>query len=91
MAAIAWTSIAAFRSAIPAALTKSFATAGFVLMVLWLAQYVLGLVDPALEPSSLGKRDHCYLETMAYSLPCILAALLVVRRLYPLRFARTSS
>ena len=59
-------------------------------MALWLAQYMLGLVSPALEPSSLGKRDHCYLETMAYSLPPILVALFLVRRLYPLRFVRTA-
>lgn len=88
--AIVWTSMAAFRSAIPAALTRSFAMAGFVLVALWLAQYAFGLVSPALEPSSLGKRDHCYLETMAYSLPPILVALLLVRRLYPLRFVRTA-
>jgi hypothetical protein len=89
-AAILWVSMAAFRAAIPAALTKPFAAVGFVLMALWLAQYVVGLVNPALEPSALGKRDHCYLETMAYSLPPILFALLLVRRLYPLRFTRTA-
>ena len=90
LAAIIWTGVAAFRAAVTAALSRSFAIIGLVLMSLWLAQYVLGLVSPALEPSSLGKRDHCYLETMAYSFAPILAALVLIRRLYPLRFIRTS-
>ena len=89
-AAIIWISVTVFRAAVPAALTRAFAAVGVGLLALWLAQYVFGLIDPALEPSELGKRDHCYLETMAYSLPPILVALLFIRRLYPLNFVRTS-
>jgi hypothetical protein len=88
--AIAWASLVAFRAAVPGALGRRFATVGLVLMSLWLAQYVFGLVNPALEPSTLGKRGHCYLETMIYALPPILIALFFVRRLYPLRYIRTS-
>jgi hypothetical protein len=88
--AILWFSLLAFRSAIPAALSRKFTAAGLVLMALWLAQYVIGLVSPALEPSSLGNRHHCYIETMVYSLPVILAGLFFVRRLYPLRPVRTA-
>ena len=88
--AIAWASLVAFRAAVPGALTRRFATIGLVLMSLWLAQYVFGLVSPALEPSTLGKRGHCYLETMIYALPPILIALFFARRLYPLRYIRTS-
>lgn len=90
VAAIIWVSVAAFRAGIPASLSKTFATVGLVLMTLWLAQYVIGLFDPALEASTLGKRGHCYFETMVYSLPPILIALFLVRRLYPLHFVRTS-
>ena len=90
VAAIIWISLVAFRAAIPASLGKSFATIGSVLLSLWLAQYVIGLVSPALEASSLGKRNHCYFETMAYSLPPILVGLYFIRHLYPLRFIRTS-
>lgn len=90
LAAIIWTSLVAFRAAIPAALTKQFAAVGFVLMALWLVQYVIGLVNPALEPSMLGKRGHCYLETMVYAFPPILLGLFLVRRLYPLRYLRTA-
>ena len=90
VAAILWFSLLAFRSAIPAALTRQFAVAGLVLMALWLAQYVIGFVSPALEPSRLGKRNYCYFETMVYALPAILAGLFFVRRLYPLRPVRTA-
>lgn len=82
---ILWFSLLAFRSAVPAALSKKFAIAGLVLVGLWLAQYVIGFVSPALEPSKLGKRSYCYIETLAYALPVILAGLYFVRRLYPLR------
>mgnify|MGYP001812492977 FL=1 len=89
-AAILWTSLLAFRAAIPAALTRQFAAAGFVLLALWLAQYVIGLVSPALEPSMVGKRGHCYYETMIYALPPILVGVFIIRRLYALRFVRTA-
>lgn len=90
VAAILWISLLAFRSAIPAALSRRFVTGGLVLMMLWLVQYVIGLVSPALEPSMLGKRNYCYYETVVYSLPVILAGLFFVRRLYPLRPVRTA-
>jgi hypothetical protein len=90
VAAILWTSLLAFRSAVPAALSKQFAVTGMVLMALWLAQYVIGFVSPALEPSRLGKRSYCYFETLVYALPVILTGLLLIRRLYPLRPVRTA-
>jgi len=87
---IAWIGIAAFRAAVPGALTRRFAMAASVLLVLWLAQYVVGLVSPALEPSDLGERHLCYLETATYALAPILAGVFLVRRLYPLRYVRTA-
>jgi len=90
LAAIFWISLAAFRSSVPAALSKQFATAGTVLLVLWLAQYLIGLFSPALNPSTLGERPHCWLETMLYAVPVILAGLYFVRRFYPLRPVRTA-
>jgi len=89
-AAILWVSLLAFRSSVPAALSKQFAVTGIVLLALWLAQYVIGLFSPALQPSSLGERPHCWLETMVYALPVILAGLYFVRRFYPLRPMRTA-
>lgn len=88
--AISWTGLLAFRSAVPGELSRKFAAAGLALMALWLAQYVIGLVSPALEPSEWGKRPFCYLETMIYSAPPILAAVFIARRLYPLHYTRTA-
>ena len=87
--AILWTSLLAFRSAVPAALSKQFAAIGVILMVFWLAQYVIGFVSPALEPSMLGKRRYCQFESLVYSLPVILAGLFIVRRFYPMHPVRT--
>ena len=88
VAAILWISLAAFRSAIPGALTGRFATIGLFLIALWLIQYLIGLISPALEPSTLGARHHCWLEAMIYSLPVIVAGLFIVHRNYPLRPVR---
>lgn len=90
VAATLWISLLAFRSSVPAALSRRFAVAGLVLLALWLVQYVIGVFSPALEPSELGARQHCYLETMLYALPMILAGLYFVRRLHPLRPVRTA-
>ena len=57
VAAIVWVATVAFRAAVPAALSRTFAAVGLVLMSLWLGQYLFGLVDPTLEPSALGKRN----------------------------------
>jgi hypothetical protein len=51
------------------------------LLVLWASAYCYGLVDPALEPSMLGKRRLCFVEVGLYGLPILLAALLLQRRL----------
>jgi hypothetical protein len=54
------------------------------LLALWASAYLYGLVDPALEPSMLGKRRLCFVEVWLYGLPILLAALLLLRRLAPL-------
>jgi hypothetical protein len=88
--AIATTALAAFRDAVPGASRKPLATLAIVLMTLWIANYVIGLVAPALEPSMLGKRDHCFMETLLYALPPMLAAQYLVWRLYPLKPMRAA-
>jgi hypothetical protein len=90
LASILWLSLVAFRSAIPAALSGRFLAGGLTLMALWLAQYLIGFISPALEPSELGKRPFCYLETFFYGLPIVLAGLYFVKRLYPLNIMLTA-
>jgi hypothetical protein len=90
VAAIFWVSLQAFRDAVPGMLSHRFMSGGFILMLLWLAQYVIGFISPALEPSILGKRNFCLYETMIYSLPPIYVAWYLVRRFYPLHPVRTA-
>ena len=51
-----------------------------LLLLGWAAAYVLGLWHPALEPSMLGKRAHCDLQTALIGTPPLLAGLLWLRR-----------
>ncbi len=88
VAAILWVSLSAFRASVPGALTRGFMLTGVALVGIWLAQYVIGFISPALEPSMLGKRGHCALETVLYALPMTLAGLFIVHRRYPLRPAQ---
>ncbi len=88
--AIFWVSLQAFRDAVPGVLSPRFMLGGVILMLLWLAQYVIGLISPTLEPSTLGERNLCLYETMIYSLPPIYLAWFLVRRFYPLHPMRTA-
>lgn len=63
---------AAWRRAVPAAIAW---------IAIWIGAYVYGLYDPALEPSMIGKRPHCFGETFMFSsVPLALGLFLVARR-----------
>lgn len=49
----------------------------------WIGFYTWGLYAPALEPSMAGKRHFCYLQTIIYSVPLLLAGLFWAKRQYP--------
>ena len=80
----------AFRVAIPGAASATLKWLAAAAGGLWVAAIVTGLVAPALEPSMLGKRDHCYLETLFYALPPLLAVLYWQHRLYALSPSRSA-
>ena len=84
LAAIALVSIAAFRASVPGLSSRATAIAGGVLMCLWIAGFIAGLENPALEPSMSGKRHYCFVETFIYALPPVLLAFLLLRRFYPM-------
>ena len=51
------------------------------LIAVWFGAYAYGLIDPALEPSMVGKRPHCFAETFLFSsLPIALGLWFVARR-----------
>jgi hypothetical protein len=54
------------------------------LLAVWASTYFYGLVDPALDPTMLGKRPLCFAEVLIYGLPILVAGLLFLRRLAPL-------
>ncbi len=76
---------AAFRSAVPGGLSRRWVFIAAGLTLAWLLNYPFGLISPALEPSMLGKRPHCYLETLILALPPAMAAVYWQHRLFPLR------
>lgn len=83
-ATIIMLSLAGFRAAIPGAYSSRLATIAQAMLVLWLVGYAVGVLSPALEPSMLGKRDHCVFETFLYGLPPALLGMILCARLYPL-------
>ena len=85
LTAIVLLTVAAFRAAVPGANVYRLGGVGALVLLLWIAQYPLGLLSPTLEPSMVGKREYCYIETLIYALPPMLAAGMMIRRLYPQR------
>jgi len=88
--AITGFSLTAFRGGIPGELNSRLTSTATVLLMLWLLSYITGLFYPALEPSMLGKRDHCVVETFIYALPPMGAACYLLRKMYPLRPLQTA-
>ena len=91
LVAIVLVCLAAFRAVVPGLASSRLVTVAAGLTLLWIGSYIVGLASPALEPSMLGKRDHCFLETVVYAVPPLLAALYLGRRFYPLRPLRTAA
>lgn len=53
---------------------------GLALAALWVSVLGYGIHDPALEPSMVGKRVHCFVETLIYSVPPLLLAIVMLGR-----------
>lgn len=82
--------IAAFRSAIPGMKSQRLMWFGLGLLALWLVQILAGLQHPALPPSMSGKREACWIQTIAFAIPPMLIALVLTRRLFPLKPFKTT-
>ncbi len=76
---------AAFRSGIPSptALSRHLALP-LILLLAWLGLQSYGLIEPALAPSMVGKRAHCWLEALLAGIPALVVGCYAVRRLWPL-------
>ena len=89
IAAGAFAIAAAFALGIPGWRTPGrWIAPALALLALWAGSYLYGLVDPALEPSMLGKRALCFVEVLLHGLPILVVGLLLLRRLAPLGRSR---
>ena len=88
LAALCCFVLVALLESVPGRAARGLRSAGWLLLGAWLAQFLIGFVAPALEPSMLGKRDHCVWEAYLYSVPPLLWLLYLQRRRYMLEPAR---
>ncbi len=80
------------RLAIPSPSSALRKSAPALLMLgAWVGAYVWGLLDPALPPSMLGKRTHCYVTLLISAGPPLAAGLWLVGRQAPLARGSTGA
>lgn len=90
LAAILALSVCLFQAAVPGFLNRKRVWVAAGLFFAWVLSYMFGLVSPALEPSMLGKRPHCYLETFLVAILPLLLAIFCLRNLFPLNPHRSA-
>lgn len=81
----------AFAESVPGMNRRSLTMLALGAAGLWVLSYVIGFVHPALEPSMFGKRAHCVVETLVYSVPPIAAGVWFLRRRFTLRNVRAGA
>lgn len=89
LAALAFLSVAAFKSTVPGE-SKGYLILGSVCLLIWLTVILSGFIDPILQPSMAGKRETCYLEALLYSTSCALSSIYLLQRRYSLQPALTA-
>ncbi len=75
---------AAFADSVPGLYPRWPIRLGWMFLGIWLLHFIVGIVSPSLEPSMLGKREHCASEAYIYSLPPTLLMIWLQQRRYPL-------
>ncbi len=88
IATAAWLGV---ESCIPGRSNRPMVKVLGLLMAAWLACYVVGFFSPALATGMLGKREHCFTESLLLGLPAMAAGWWLMRRLYPLRPLRSTA
>jgi len=73
----------AFQESIPGLHRKWLVQLSFLVALIWVACYTVGLSFPAVDPSIIGKRAHCVLEAYLYSMPPMLVGYLLIYKRFP--------
>jgi hypothetical protein len=82
----------AFQTGIPSPTPlRRRLTLPLLLLMAWIGVQGYGLIDPALAPSMVGKRAHCWLEALLVGVPALVIGCYAVRRLWPLHGAWTGA
>lgn len=90
LAACTMLALCALRSSVPAALSRRFLTLTILVTIAWLSQYLINFHDPILAPSMHGKRPHCYLEALIYSIPAVSIGTYLIWKRAPLHSFKTA-
>ena len=77
--------LAAMRCAVPGAPVRILIWAGAISGVLWIGHWLAGPWVQVLEPSMLGKREHCAWEAYLASVPPLIAGLWLQARRFVLQ------
>jgi hypothetical protein len=88
LAALGCFLVLSLREAVPGLPVAGLRGAAWTLLAVWLGQFLLGFAAPALEPSMLGKRDHCVWEAYLYSVPPLVWLIYLQRQRYVLEPVR---
>jgi hypothetical protein len=89
-AALVFWAIAALSDSIPGLYRRWPIRLSWFFFIIWLLHFVGGYVSPSLEPSMLGKREHCAAEAYLYSLPPALLMFWMQRQRFPLNPLRAA-
>ena len=74
----------ALLSSVPGRASTTLLGVAVMALFAWIALLASGLWSPYVEPSMLGKREHCFWESYLYSVPAWLGLTLMLRRRYML-------
>jgi len=78
----------AFQESIPGLQRHWLIRLSYLIALLWIACYTIGLSFPAIDPSRVGKRAHCVLEAYLYSVPPMTIGYILIYRGFPLNTLR---
>lgn len=87
--AIVLVALVGFQKAVPGLSRRVLWSATIALAVLWLGMLFAETILPPFEASMAGKRAHCYLEVVGYSIPLMLLGFFFAKKGFVLNWPIT--